>query len=304
MNTTSSSGDLSGNLSALVAASVFGAAVVAARTAVQEVPPLNLALFRFAQGGLILFLILFLWSRDSLKVDRRDLPYLTLLGAVMFAIFPFTFHLGVRYTEASRGALMIATMPIWSAVLARIRGGERLTPRQLAGVGLTFLGVGLVIAFRGLNWRTDGWALLGDGFMLLTAFCGAVYGVLAKPMLRRYPPMTVTAYAMILGTIILFPAALWEGLPQAWAAVHGQTLWLILFLGVICGAGGFLLWTQALSRLSPTQVAVYANCNPLVAIILGVVLLSEKLTGPFLIGLALTGAGVTLVNWPTKVKSD
>jgi drug/metabolite transporter (DMT)-like permease len=177
--------NFSGNLAAFLAAGLFGASVVATRVVVQEIPPLNLAVLRFGQGGLILFLCLFIGARDLLKVKRRDIPFLVLLGAIFFAVFPVTFNISLRFTEASRGALMLATMPIWSAWLARVARKERLILRQLAGILLTFIGVGIVLAERGLNWQGPTMALAGDGLMLLTALCGAIYGVLAQRMLAH-----------------------------------------------------------------------------------------------------------------------
>jgi drug/metabolite transporter (DMT)-like permease len=67
---------------------------------------------------------------------------------VFFAAFPVTFNTGLRYTEASRGALMLATMPIWSALLGRL-AGEGLGGGQLLGVGLSVLGIGLAFAEPG-----------------------------------------------------------------------------------------------------------------------------------------------------------
>lgn len=289
-----------GNLAAFLAASLFGVTVVVTRVVIQEVPPLSLAVFRFGQGGFVLFLCLFIGARDLLKVKSNDLPFLILLGGIFFALFPMTFHLGISRTEASRGALMIATMPIWSACLARLAGKEKLIPRQAMGVLVTFVGVGVVLAERGLSWQSTASTLAGDGLMLLTAFFGAAYGVLAKRLLERYPALTVTTYAMIFGTLLLFPAALVEGLPHSLTRIEGNLGLMILFLGIIGGALGFLLWTFALTNLSPTQVAVYGNLNPMVATILGVALLAEKLTWTFAVGFVAIVAGVLVVNWPSR----
>ena len=76
--------------------------------------------------------------------------------------------------------------------------------------------------------------------MLLTALCGAIYGVLAQRMLARYSALTVTMYAMLFGTFLLFPAALVEGLPQAFVRIDGKVAVLILFLGIFGGALGYL----------------------------------------------------------------
>lgn len=293
----------SGNLAAFIAAGLFGASVVATRVAVQEIPPLNLAILRFGQGGLILFLYLLIGARNLLKVKWHDLPFLVLLGAILFAVFPLTFNFSLRFTEASRGALMLATMPIWSAWLARAARKERLIPRQIAGILFTFTGVGIVLAERGLNWQGSVFALAGDGLMLVTALCGAIYGVLAQRMLARYSALAVTMYAMLFGTFLLFPAALLEGFPQTFIGIDGKIAILILFLGIFGGALAFYLWTLALTRLTPTQVAVYVNVNPMVAIILGAILLAEKLTGAFVVGFVAVVVGVLFVNWPRKTES-
>ncbi len=294
----------SGNFAAFIAAGLFGASVVATRVAVQEIPPLNLAVLRFGQGGLILFLCILIGARDLLKVKWHDLPFLVLLGAILFAIFPVTFNISLRLTEASRGALMLATMPIWSAWIARVARKERLILRQVAGILLTFAGVGIVLAERGLRWQGTLLSLGGDGLMLLTALCGAIYGVLAQRMLARYSALTVTMYAMLFGTFLLFPAALVEGLPQAFVRIDGKVAVLILFLGIFGGALGYFFWTFALTRLTPTQVAVYVNVNPIVAIILGAVLLAEKLTGVFVVGFVAVVVGVLFVNWPRRIESE
>jgi len=134
--------------------------------------------------------------------------------------------------------------------------------------------------------------------MLLTALCGAVYGVLAKPFLRRYAATTLTAYAMLVGTVVLVPAALVEGLPGALAEIDRETGLLVLYLGVLGGAVGYWLITYALARLTPSQTAAYINVNPLVAVLLGAALLDEALTVGFAVGFALVAAGLLLANWP------
>src|SRR3712207_6978828 len=84
---------LAANAGTFVAAVLFGSAVVAVRVAVQEVPPLSLAVLRFGQRGLLLvFLLLLVSTRDLLRVEWHDLPLLILLGAVLFTVFPVTFN--------------------------------------------------------------------------------------------------------------------------------------------------------------------------------------------------------------------
>ena len=127
---------------------------------------------------------------------------------------------------------------------------------------------------------------------------GALYGLIAKRVLAVDHAATVTTYAMLIGTVILLPAALAEGLVPAIGRLDGQLLGVVVFLGVLGGAAAFMLWTWALSRLTPTQVAVYVNLNRIVAALLGVLLLGERRSGLFLLGFAAVVTGVLLVNWP------
>ena len=294
---------LAANAGAFVAAVLFGSSVVAVRVAVQEVPPLSLAVLRFGQGGLLLvFVLLLVGTRDLLRVRWRDLPLLLLLGAVLFAVFPVSFNASLRLIEASRGALILATIPLWSALLARITRSERLAPRQLVGVLISLGGVGLALAERGLGRQGGLGGLTGDALMLVTALCGATYAVLAQRAFARYGALTVTAYAMVLGTLLLLPAALGEGLVEVLPKLDQQTVALLVFLGVFGGAFGFYLWTFALTRLTPTQVAVYINLNPLVAMVLAAALLGERLTIVFAAGFGAVLLGVLLVNWPKRTE--
>ena len=291
------SADLRANASAAVAAVLFGASVVAVRVAVRDVPALSLAVLRFGQGGLLLAGALLLVAPELLRTKRERLRPFALLGVVMFVLFPLTFNVGLRYTEASRGALMLATMPIWSALLGRLVG-ERLTRRQVMGVLLSVLGIGLAFVEPGHGFGGDARSLLGDALLLLTGLLGAVYGLVAKRVLAVDHPATVTTYAMLIGALLLLPAGLIEGLVPAIERLNAQVLGLVVFLGVPGAAVAFLLWTWALSRLTPTQVAVYVNLNPIVAALLGVLLLAERRSGLFLLGFVAVVTGVLLVNWP------
>ncbi len=296
--------NLVGNAAAFSAAALFGASVVATRVAVGTIPPLSLAFLRFGQGGLVLLISLLILKPGLLHIKFGDLPYLALLGVVLFMIFPITFNVGLKYTEASRGALMLATLPLWSAWLARVAKSEHLTLRQVGGIILTLSGVVVVFAERGMTWHGDSRAFLGDILMLLTAICGAIYGVLAQKMLKKYKAITVTTYAMLTGTCLLIPAVWVEGFSGTLAKIDLQAASLILFLGICGGALGYFLWTFALAHLTPTQVAVYVNLNPMVAAILGAVLLAEKLTLVFLAGFAAVLVGVLLANWPTRMVAE
>ena len=108
---------------------------------------------------------------------------------------------------------------------------------------------------------------------------------------------------MVLGTLLLLPAAMVEGLAGVLPQLDPQTAALLVFLGVFGGALSFFLWTFALTRLTPTQVAVYINLNLLVAMVLAAALLAERLTIVFAAGFGTVLMGVLLVNWPKRLEA-
>jgi drug/metabolite transporter (DMT)-like permease len=292
--------EVAANAAAFAAAVLFGASVVAVRVAVRDIPPTTLAVFRFGIGAVVLLGVATLVRPELVRIDLRSLRFIALLGGIVFSVFPLSFNAGLQFAPASRGALMLATMPIWSILLARTIVGERLSTRQVLGVGLSVCGVAIVIGESGLTLEGSGEALLGDSLLLITAFCGALYGVLAKRALSRHHSLTLVSYAMLFGTLLLLPVALVEGIIDELGQFDPSLGALVLFLAIPGGAIAFGMWTAALAQLSPTQLAVYINLNPIVAAILGVVLLSERATPVFLVSFAIVIAGVLLVNWPAS----
>lgn len=290
---------LAANGAAAFAAVLFGASVVAVRIAVRDIPPLSLAFVRFGQGALVLLVGLAMFRRDLLRVARRDVPYLALLGVIFYAIFPVTFNAGMQYVDASRGAILLATMPLFTIVLARRASGERLLPRQVIGVLTSFAGVAVIMAEASSGRGASAGSTRGNVLLLATALCGAIYNVLAKRVLARYSGLTVTVYAMTFGALCLAPATAVETLSSV-GALRGGTLEATIFLGLFGGALAFSLWTMALARLSPTEVSVYINLNPIAAALLGAILLHEHLSVIFGLGFAAVAGGVMVVNWSRR----
>jgi len=288
--------NVAANARAAVAAILFGASVVAVRLAVRDLTPLTLAFLRFALGAVVLLGALALLRRDLLRVTPLDLPYLALLGAIFYAAFPLTFNAGLRYIPASRAALILGTMPLWSVLLARSLARERLERRQLAGVLISIAGVAIVMIDRGAS----GGSSRGDLLLVATALLGAIYNVLARRAVMRHGGITVTLYAMLFGALVLAPAlATQPGLGVG--HVSAETVWLVLFLAIPGGALSFSLWTSALRQLSPTQVAVYINLNPLAATAIAATVLHERLSAVFLAGFVAVAVGLLIVNWAPSV---
>lgn len=285
-------------LAAAAASTCFGASVVATRFVVSQTQPLSLAFFRYTIACICMIPVLRQVARSS--IAAKDLFAIGALGALFFGVFPWTFSAALTYIPASRVAVELATMPLLTLIVSRLRGYDRITTPKLLGQLLAF--GGLVVALRpnaAAVVVADAWK--GDVLTGLTVLCGAVYNVFSRPYLKRYPALHVSALSMVAGVLLLAVVAGSQGaLSQVPQFTRGG--WLaLLFLGTFGGAVGFSLWIWALERSTPSRVAVFLTLNPVTAILLGVLLLNEPVTGAFLIGLAGVLGGIALANWqPTR----
>ena len=291
---------IEGNVAAFAGACLLGGAVVATRKVVGDVAPLNLAFLRYALGGVFLAAMVSLLRPGALRIPKIELPRVALLGILMYALFPVLFNTSLRYTTASRGAVILALMPLFTAVLGAFARSEQLRPLQWLGVLLSILGVATVFGENGLGLGDGRDAMIGNALMVVAALTGAIYSVKARPILRQFGAPPITAMAMLCGAALLLLPALSRDVTGEIAAASNQARALVFYLAIPAGAIGFFLVSLGLSRLSATQSALYINLNPVIATILGALLLDETLTPWFGLGFVLVISGLLLANLPRR----
>ena len=291
-----STNSLGAAVAASVASIVFGASVVATRFVVVQTQPVSLAFLRYFIASLCLLPVLYQVKRAGMP--RRHLVGICLLGVLFFGIFPWSFSASLMYLPSSRVAVLIATTPLLTLVVSRLKGYEQLTAPKIAGQVLAFTGLWIA-----LHKTTDATAMTlsdtwrGIGLALLTAVCGSVFNVYSRPYLKAYPPLRVSALAMAAGALFLAPIAASQGLFTTAPSFTAGGWMAVAFLGVLGGAFGFALWIWALQRSTPSQVAVFIGLNPVTATLLGAQLLNEPITLLFIIGMACVLGGIVLANW-------
>jgi drug/metabolite transporter (DMT)-like permease len=236
-----------------------------------------------------------LLSRPRTRFGRRDLLAISLLGITQFGILIALLNYGLRFIPSARAALIFATFPLLTLIVAAALGHERLTLAKLAGVLMTLAGVGVALGEKAI--RSDGAASqwIGELAVFASALSGAVCSVLYRPYLKKYPTLPVSAYAMLASVGFLTVLAAAEGFfdspprftPWGWLAVA--------YIGVGSGIGYFL-WLWALRHATPTQVSVFLALSPVTAAGLGALLLGEAISAMALLGLACVALGLTLAH--------
>lgn len=272
-----------------------GLALVATRYVVGESGPATLAMFRYAIGALCLLPVLYI-QKIPLRFARRDVFPIAALGIVQFGILIALLNYGLAHITAARVALLFASFPLLTMLIAAALGRERLTLAKTVGVLLTMLGVALALGEKLFDaGRAD--HFIGEAVVLLAAFCGALCSVLYRPYLQRYPTLSIGAFAMLASVGFLAILATWEGVWTQWAGYSATGWAAVLFIGVSSGIGYFG-WLWALRHASPTRVTVFLGLSPVTAALLGALLLAEPLTIPLLLGLAVLLTGLWLAHRP------
>jgi drug/metabolite transporter (DMT)-like permease len=270
-----------------------GSAIVATRFVVDQTAPASLALLRYAIGVCCL-LPFALRSGLRTRVLRRDLPPIALLGIGQFGILIALLNYGLQFVPSARAALIFATFPLLTMLVAAALGHERLTFAKSAGVLLALLGVAFALGEKALGARSGG-GWVGEAAVLASALTGAVCSVLYRPYLRRYPTLPVSAFAMLASVAFLTVPAARDGF---FAAVPRFTVggWLaVLFIGIGSGVG-YYLWLWALGRATPTEVTVFLALSPITATGLGALLLGEAVSALSLLGLACVAFGLRFAS--------
>jgi drug/metabolite transporter (DMT)-like permease len=259
---------------------------------ISQIHPLALPVIRFGTAGLILLVVLRI-HEGSIDVRRGDLPRLAIAGFFGVTLSQISFVFALTYTTASDNALLGATAPIVTVVIATIIGLERSGRRHWVAVLIGLIGVVLiVVGGPAVGLFQSG--LLGDALAFGNVLASSISAILIVPLLVRYSVYRILTYEMLIGTVILMPLALPSIVAQDFAHVTlgGWTAlgYTILLTGLVTN----LLYFTAVGRIGASRAAVYQYVQAFLGVLFAVVLLGEEVTPVQLAGGAIVVGGVIL----------
>ncbi len=246
----------------------------------------------------VLFVILLAASGEGFRVGKRDLAALAVLGLAGNTVYQLIFIHGIDATTAAVTSLILATSPIFVALLGVVLRIERIPPLAWAGIAVSCAGLYLVIVLRDGGPRLSGKSLGGDALLLLGTMLWAACTVLAKPFLHRMSPLKFSTLTVGIG------AAAYVGL--AWrkmAAVRFATVSLpawggLVFSAVFALVVGYIAWYSSVRRVGNARTAVYNNLPPIFAAVFAAMILGERMRPVQAAGavIVLLGVGLTRVR--------
>jgi len=258
------------------------------------VSPIDLAFWRDFVTFLVLVAGLLLLKREWFRINRRDLPWLALMGAIGIGVFHVLWNLSVLMNGAAIATVLQYNAPVIVAIAARLLWGESLTWQKLLAIGLALSGT-LLIALpsaSGIQITT-----LGLSIGLASAAANSLFSLVGKRLTGSYNPWTVMTYVFGFGALTLLPLALFTGNP--WTLTP---LVLFSFAGFIFfpTLGGFGLYTVGLQKLPASVAAIIATTEVPLAAIVAYLVLGERLDAVQWVGTLAVMAGVALISMPKQ----
>lgn len=272
----------------LVTIIAWASAFPAIRAGLMDFGPLELGAARFAIAAVPAALFLLI-TRPALP--RWSEAWRFFVGGLFFvALYTTLLNLGEQTVSAGPASFIINVNPIITAALAMMFLGERFGRGAWLGTAVSFAGIGLIALGEGDDLKIDAGALL----ILGSALCNSITTVVQKPLFARHKALTVSAWNMVIGALLLAPF-----LPSALAqgqAASSEGLVAAIYLGVVPSLIAYASWNIVLSRLPASRASNFMYCVPPVATLMGFAWLGEAPSPLSIIGGAMALGGVILVN--------
>jgi drug/metabolite transporter (DMT)-like permease len=285
------------HLSLLLVAVIWGANFVSMKYLHNTLTAAELVTIRLLIACSIFAPIVLLLAGGFPSIQRPDLPRVAILALTGITINTTAVAFGTRLIPAAVASLIVVGNPVFTALLARLIVGERLTPRKVAGIAIAFAGFMIVLLYGGQEARFSVANALGVLLTMGGPVAWAFYTVLSKPMQGRYDPVQFVGLITIAGTLPFVPVVVLNPgmlrLPLAFGLYDWMAMLTTAILALIVA---YIIWFRSLSTLEPTQVAVYMYLVPVFGAGLSRLLLGERITIFLLIGGLTILTGVIITN--------
>jgi len=277
---------------------LWSANFIVGKVALREFPPLLLGALRIGLAGIFLAPAYWRKARTNGGIwPPTDLMLLAFL-AVCNVGNQLLFLLGLHRTSVAHSALIIGVGPIFVLLIAAAMGLERITLRKTAGMTLALGGVAALAyqASRASGAAPTEATIAGDTITAAACVLFSLFAVYGKRAAQRHSTVAVNGFAYISGAALLAPILLWQARGFSFAHVSAagwsSLVYMALFPSVIC----YLIYYHALTHISASRVSAFIYLEPLIATLMGVAFLGERITGSLVAGGTVIFTGVFLTE--------
>ena len=261
-----------------------------------EIDPLSFNAFRF------IFAIAFIWiivvvRGIKIRIDRKDWAKLAGLALLGNLIYQLLFIFGLDLTFSANAAVMLGTIPVWTALFSHVFFEEKLTRIRGFGVFFAFAGVALIMGGGADGFDIGTSTFTGDLIIILAAMVFATYTLFSKSFLYKYTPIELSTVVMTVGGIGLILVALPDLLSLDYSEVSWAAYGGALYSGVFAIGVAYLVWNYGIRQVGAVRTSTFQNLVPVLGVILGFFLLGETLTLIQYSGAGSVILGIVLARW-------
>ncbi len=271
---------------------LFATLHVVGKIVLVELEPLALAGTRVAIATPLL--LLYAWRHDRMIPGRSDWPRLALLGLLGIFANQTLFLLGLNFTSATSSAILMPSIPVFTAGAALALGFERPSRRRLLGIALA--AAGALVLLDPTRLETSGRAPLGNLLILGNCLAYSIFLVLLRPLFARIPWRTLIAWSFLFGSLGTLAFASPAMIRAPWSALSPSVWSGIVYIGLLPTAANFALNTWAVRGSSPALVAAFTTLQPVLTTGLAATLLHERVRWHQALGFLLIVAGLVVVS--------
>jgi drug/metabolite transporter (DMT)-like permease len=281
---------------------IWGTTYLGIRVSLESMPPMLMGGLRWTLAGGVL--ALYLVARGQKLPPRSRWSGIALLGFLMLVLGNGGVVVAEQWIPSGLAAVLVATSPFWMAgVEALLPDGDRMRLPVIIGLLIGFLGI-VVLVWPEISTGSASASMFVVGVIATQIACvGWSAGSAYSRRHRQDDVLGSTALQMLAGGVMMLALGTLRG---EWADLFfaPRSLTAFVYLSTIGAIGGFVAYTYALRYLPVSFVSLYAYINPLIAVVLGIVLLSEPFDLRMAIAAALVLAGVGVVRWNPQSRSD
>lgn len=295
-NSKHSSSHWLSDLSLTTSAVMWGINIPVVKNVTHTIDAFSFNAFRMIFAALALGMLAFFESRHQ-PTDWKKFPWRRALFFSLFSglLYSATFMFGISKTTSANAAILMASMPMWTAILSMMFLKERLKGVTWFGLGVTFLGTAVVVASSGklsLGWEY----MLGNLIILVASIFWASATVISKPLMESIGPLQLAFFSSFI-TLPLHWLIAWPGLGEASKHVSEPNVLLsILYSGALSTGLAYATWNFGVKRLGGSHASVYQNVVTLVAVLVSWFVLKEQPIVTQWVGGALIIAGLFIMR--------
>jgi len=255
--------------------------------------PVTIIFIRLIISSGFLFLLIFLLKKQQ-KIHRKD--YLLIFLSAIFN--PFLYFLGenygLKFSSSTVTAVIIATIPVFSPIVARITLNERLSWYNITGILISFIGVVVMLLNKDMNIMIDPKGVL---FLSGAVVSALVYSVLLKKLSSDYSPLVLIAYQNLIGIFLFMPFFFFLEFRQFLTVTPDlKIVTSFLFLGILASSLAYVFYAKTVKALGISKTNIFTNLIPVFTAIFSFFILSEYFTVLKVTGILIVIAGVIITE--------